>query len=346
MIDIDATTLSEEDRHILKNPLVGGVILFSRNYQSPAQLAALCADIHAVRKPPLLIAVDHEGGRVQRFRGEFSALPACARYGELYDTDQQQGLRTAEQAGWLLAAELRAVGVDFSFAPVLDVRHALSKVINDRAFHRHAADVAELARAMMHGMDKAGMAAVGKHFPGHGSVAADSHHEIPLDARRFADIHDADLLAFSRMIRYGLPAIMPAHVIYPAIDEQPAGFSRKWIQDILRGELDFQGAVFSDDLSMAGAAVAGSPLARAQQALAAGCDMLLICNDRQAVQAVLAGLQGYIAPASQARLLRLHGRHEYQWHNLRANPLWQAAKASLDALEKNPELNLRDDELY
>lgn len=343
MPDIEGTVLSAADRDLLRHPLVGGVILFSRNYESPRQLQMLTAEIHSLRQPPLLIAVDQEGGRVQRFREGFTRLPACARYGELYDKDGDQAVQLAHQAGSLLAAELRAAGVDFSFTPVLDLGRGISKVIDDRAFHRSPEIIVELARAMMQGMHESGMAAVGKHFPGHGSVAADSHHALPQDLRRSADIYAEDLLPFERMIHYGLPAIMPAHVVYPQIDRQPAGFSKRWIDGILRKELGFQGAVFSDDLSMEGAAGAGDPLQRAQQALAAGCDMLPVCNDRAATVQIVEGLGPYHNPASQIRLLRLHGRLRITWEEVRSGEKWQSIRKSLSWLDPEPELDLHDD---
>ena len=343
MIDLAGLELAAEERDLLRDPLIGGVILFSRNYESPAQVAALVADIHAVRSPPLLVAVDHEGGRVQRFRDGFTVLPAPARYGDLYGRSPARGLEIAESAGWLMAAELRAVGVDFSFAPVLDLNRGVSRVIGDRAFHRRPEVVAELARAFMRGMQRAGMVAVGKHFPGHGSVEADSHDALPVDPRPYADIQAEDLLAFERMVHYGLPAVMPAHVVFPAVDDRPAGFSRRWIEGILRGRIGFQGAVVSDDLSMAGAAHIAEPGARAAAAIEAGCDLVLVCHDREAVARALETLAGYHNPVSQARLARLHGRGHGSRDDLLASADWQVAAAAVTRLEREPELALGDD---
>ena len=309
MLDVAGFALSAEERERLRHPLTGGVILFGRNYESPGQIEALVAEIHALRNPPLLVAVDHEGGRVQRFRGGFTGLPAVARFGEVYDDNPKRGRRLAETAGWLMAAELRAVGVDFSFAPVLDVGRGISRVIGDRAFHASPEAVADLAHAYMTGMHRAGMAATGKHFPGHGGVEADSHVAIPVDERTYEDIAMEDILPFRRMIDYGLEGIMPAHVIYPRVDPQPAGFSRFWLQQVLRGELGFEGVIFSDDLSMEGAKVAGGVVARARAALAAGCDMVLVCNDPAAAGQVLDGLGRFDSPVSHLRLARMHGRH-------------------------------------
>lgn len=350
MIDFTGTQLTDADRKLLLHPLVGGVILFSHNYESPQQLTALTSEIHALRKPPLLIAVDHEGGRVQRFREHFVHIPAAQTFGLLYKKDPKSALEKVQQAGWLLAAELRAVGVDFSFAPVLDLNNPISSVINDRAYHHHPEVVAKLARAAMKGMKQAGMIAVGKHFPGHGSVAADSHHSLPVDTRPEADIRSADWVAFERMINYGLPALMPAHIVYSAVDTYPAGFSAQWLQIRLRKELGFQGAIFSDDLNMAGANVAGTPLQRAQQALGAGCDMALICNNRPAVLEVLAQFGEYTAPASQLRLSRLHGFADENnkirdWQSLHQSQDWQLANQVMQLLETEPELNLGDDGL-
>ncbi len=331
MIDVEGYTLTDEDRELLQHPLVGGVILFTRNYESIEQVTTLTTEIHALRQPSLLIAIDHEGGRVQRFRDQFFRLPACAKLGEVYDRNNHQGLALAEQMGWLMAAELRAIGVDFSFAPVLDLGRGMSTVITDRAFHAAPEVVAELARAMMVGMRQAGMMAVGKHFPGHGSVVADSHVAVPVDERRFVDLQFEDLLPFERMIRYGLAAIMPAHVIYPQVDTQPAGFSARWLQGILRKTLDFSGVIFSDDISMAGAAVVGDALARTQHALQAGCDMILICNDRSAAIQVIENLGEYQSPSTQVRLMRLHGKTAQNWETLHANQKWLQTQQALRA---------------
>ena len=308
MLDVEGLALSAVERERLRHPLVGGVILFARNYQSPEQVEALVREIHGLRTPRLLVAVDHEGGRVQRFRDGFTGLPAIRRLGHIYDENPRRALRLAETSGWLMATELRAVGVDFSFAPVLDLDRGVSQVIGDRAFHSRPEAVADLAHAYMRGMHQAGMAATGKHFPGHGAVAADSHVALPVDERELVDIMAEDVVPFERMIHYGLEGIMPAHVIFPRVDAQPAGFSRTWIRKILRGQLEFQGVVFSDDLSMEGAKGAGDVVARAKLALSAGCDMVLVCNDPAAADQVLTGLGTYDDPVSHLRLVRMHGR--------------------------------------
>jgi beta-N-acetylhexosaminidase len=325
MLGLEGWALTAEERELLRHPQVGGVILFARNYQSPEQMTALTDAIHALRQPRLLIAVDHEGGRVQRFREGFTRLPAVRRLGEIHDQDPQRAQQLARVTGWLMAAELRAVGVDFSFAPVLDLDHGVSSIIGDRAFHHDPEVVADLAHAYRSGMQKAGMEAVGKHFPGHGGIAADSHLELPVDRRPYDALAMADLLAFERMIHYGLAALMPAHVLYPQVDDQPAGFSARWLKDILRRHLEFQGAIFSDDLDMAGAGLAGTPLERARAALAAGCDMVLACNDRIAAVAILKGLCAAPDPVSQVRLIRLHGRGRSNLKRLQRNPVWQQA---------------------
>jgi beta-N-acetylhexosaminidase len=325
MLDVAGLELTAEERERLRHPLVGGVILFTRNYDSPGQVERLVREIHALRDPQLLVAVDHEGGRVQRFRPGFPSLPAAALLGEHYDVNRKRALRLAEACGWLMARELRAVGVDFSFAPVLDLNRGVSTVIGDRAFHRDPEAVADLAHAYMRGMHDAGMAATGKHFPGHGSIAADSHVALPVDEREFDDILLQDIVPFERMIHYGLAAVMPAHVIYARVDPQPAGYSRFWLREVLRGRLEFQGVVFSDDLSMEGAKGAGDMVARAEAALDAGCDMVLACNDAPAVDSLLDGLRVADNPVSHLRLVRLHGRHPVSRQQLLADAGYRQA---------------------
>jgi beta-N-acetylhexosaminidase len=308
MLDVVGKALNDDDRRRLKHPLVGGVILFSRNYESPEQLRLLTAEIHALRTPPLLIAVDHEGGRVQRFKEGFTRLPPMRELGMIWDEHPGRAKSLAQQTGHVLAAELRAHGVDFSFTPVLDVDYGASGVIGSRAFHRKPQAIADLAHSLMLGLKQGGMAAVGKHFPGHGFVRADSHIEVPLDERSFADIEAEDLVPFRQMIDFGMAAIMPAHVIYPRVDPNPAGFSSVWLKDILRKRLGFEGVIFSDDLSMAGAHVAGGPAQRAQAALHAGCDMVLLCNKPDDADELLAGLHYEMPAVGVLRLLRMHGK--------------------------------------
>lgn len=343
MLGIDGPRLEAGDRDVLCHPTTGGVILFERNFESPSQLVALTADIHALREPRLLIAVDQEGGRVQRFRGEFTLLPAPANFGALYDENPDTARGLARDCGWLLAAELRACGVDFSFAPCLDLGTPRSRVIGSRALHREPEAVAVLARAIVAGMGSAGMCAVGKHFPGHGSVEADSHLELPVDSREFDTIRDSDMLAFERMIHYGLPAIMAAHVVYSKVDAKPAGYSRRWLEQVLRGELGFTGAVFSDDLGMAAASLAGGAVEQANVALDAGCDMILLCNDRSAAEAVLDDRPRGESALRSARLARMHGRHKLTWHELRSDPRHREIAEVLGRLERAPELDLGDE---
>ncbi|MCB1777274.1 MAG: beta-N-acetylhexosaminidase [Candidatus Competibacteraceae bacterium] len=340
MLGVEGLALTAEERELLQHPLVGGVILFARNYASPEQVAALNDAIHALRQPRLLIAVDHEGGRVQRFREGFTRLPAVRRLGEIHDQDPMRAKQLARVTGWLMAAELRAVGVDFSFAPVLDLDHGVSGIIGDRAFHHDPEVVADLAHAYVSGMQKAGMEAVGKHFPGHGGIAADSHLELPVDPRAYVDLASTDLLAFERMIHYGLAALMPAHVLYPQVDSRPAGFSARWLKEILRQNLEFHGVIFSDDLDMAGAQEAGSPPERAQAALMAGCDMALACNDRRAAVAILDHLGLKPDPVSQVRLIRLHGRGRLNLKRLHYHPAWQRAVRLVQDYDASPFLEM------
>lgn len=286
VIGLPGPRLTPADRDLLLEPAIGGVILFERNFEDAVQLAALCADIHELREPRLLIAVDQEGGRVQRLRSGFTPLPPAAAYGRAWDRDAAHGLALARAGGLLMAAELVEIGVDLSFAPVLDLDYGVSDIIGARAFHADAKTAAALAGAFMAGMAEAGMAACGKHFPGHGAVAADTHLTQVIDERPRAAI-ETDLTPYRCLFADGLQSVMMAHVLFPAVDAQPAGFSRRWVEDILRGELGFDGAVFSDDLGMAGATGAGDFAARTRRALDAGCDYVLICNDPDAVRIAL-----------------------------------------------------------
>jgi beta-N-acetylhexosaminidase len=308
MLDVEGVALSADDRRRLLHPQAGGVILFTRNFSSSDQLRELTAEIHMLRNPPLLIGVDHEGGRVQRFREGFTVLPAMVELGRCWDQVPRKALRQAQDLGFVLAAELRAHGVDLAMAPVLDVDHGMSEVIGDRAFHSDPRAIADLARALLQGFKQAGMSGVGKHFPGHGHVLADSHHASPVDERSYEEIEAVDLAPFRRLIEAGLGGIMPAHVIFPKVDERPAGYSTVWLKTVLRERLGFGGVIFSDDLSMEGAGVAGGVVERATAALGAGCDMALICNNPQGTDELLAGLSHPMPAVGLARLARLHGR--------------------------------------
>ncbi len=338
MLDVAGVALTDDDRKRLLHPLTGGVILFSRNFQSPQQLSALTAEIHALRTPALLIAVDHEGGRVQRFREGFSVIPPMRALGEAWEKNPTTAKQLAQDTGYVLATELRAHGVDLTFAPVLDVDFKRSSVIGDRAFHADPEIIAPLAQALVHGFNLGGMSSVGKHFPGHGHVRADSHHEVPVDDRSYVDIEQCDLIPFRRLIGAGLGAIMPAHVIFPQVDAQPAGFSSKWLKQILRQQLEFDGVIFSDDLSMEGAkagAGAGGVVARAHAALSAGCDMVLVCNDAGAADELLAGLDYHMPAVGQARLAAMRGRGAAQGMAvLSKSPAYQRALATLQASGK------------
>jgi len=326
MIDVALFEVDAIERERLQHPATGGIILFRRNYESLEQITALISQIRSIR-PDLLIAVDHEGGRVQRFREGFTRLPAASVYAQEGDED------LAEGAGWLMAAELRAVGVDFSFAPVLDVESGISQVIGDRAFGTDPFTVTRMAGRFLTGMHSAGMAAVGKHFPGHGGVVEDSHKALPVDLRDLETLESRDLVPFRTLIGQGLEGIMPAHVIYSALDPQPAGFSSFWIQDVLRMRLGFDGAIFSDDLSMAGAAFAGSYPDRAQMALDAGCDMILVCNAPGAADEVLDRLSNLPSdPLRTQRLERFRGRTPFDRNHLEANPAYKSLSARLSRL--------------
>jgi len=333
MLDIAGLTLSDDDKKLLTAPQVGGLILFGRNVESPQQVRDLTDSIRAIR-PDILIAVDQEGGRVQRLREGFTRLPAMGMLGQLYDIDQDDALAAAATAGWLMASEVLAVGIDFSFAPVLDV-NGISQVIGDRGFHGRPEIVTQLSRAFMQGMHRAGMATTGKHFPGHGSVEADSHVAAPVDQRTLAEIRAQDMTVFFEVADQ-LDALMPAHVIYPQVDPNPAGFSKHWLQDIVRGEMGFDGVLFSDDLSMQAACVVGGAGVRIKAALDAGCDMGLVCNDRSAALDALAALNDMPMP-NQARLEKMRGK--ITEHGLKAGVIslgdeWNMARQQAAALRE------------
>ncbi len=305
MLDIAGTTLTAEESEVLRHPLVGGLILFTRNYASPEQLEELTRAVHAVRRAPLIIAVDHEGGRVQRFRSGFTRIPPMRALGAMWERDHAAALDAARATGYVLAAELRANGVDLSFTPVLDLDFGHSSVIGDRAFHRDGQVTASLAQALLAGLNDGGMGAVGKHFPGHGFASADSHVAMPVDDREFDAIWSEDLVPYRHRLGRQLAGVMPAHVVYGRVDPNPAGFSRFWLQDVLRTRLGFRGAIFSDDLSMEGATVAGGIVDRAQAAVAAGCDVVLVCNAPDRARALLDNWRPEVEPESGRRVAGL-----------------------------------------
>lgn len=305
MLDIAGTTLTAEESEVLRHPLVGGLILFTRNYASPEQLEELTRAAHAVRRTPLIIAVDHEGGRVQRFRSGFTRIPPMRALGAMWEADQAAALDAARATGYVLAAELRSNGVDLSFTPVLDLDFGHSSVIGDRAFHRDGQVTASLAQALLAGLNDGGMGAVGKHFPGHGFASADSHVAMPVDEREFDVIWSEDLVPYRHRLGRQLAGVMPAHVVYCRVDPNPAGFSRFWLQDVLRARLGFRGAIFSDDLSMEGATVAGGIVDRAQAAVAAGCDVVLVCNAPDRARELLDNWRPEMEPESGRRVAGL-----------------------------------------
>jgi len=311
MVDIESTQLTQADITRLKHPLIGGVILFARNFESSKQLIELTTEIRSLRNPHLLIAVDHEGGRVQRFQKEFTRLPAMLELGKIWNHRPQQAKHLAKQLGFVMSAELSACGIDFSFAPVLDVDHGQSSVIGDRAFHRSPSAIAELAHSLMMGLKLNVMAAVGKHFPGHGFIKADTHHELAIDHRSYEDIEMEDLIPFKQLIDFGITGIMAAHVIYSSVDKHPAGFSKYWLKTILRNELGYEGCVFSDDLSMKGTEGYGNIVDRARIALEAGCDMVLVCNDSLSCDVLLDKLEWETSAINLARLASMRGRFNF-----------------------------------
>jgi beta-N-acetylhexosaminidase len=328
VVDVLGTTLTDEDRGRIRHPAAGAVILFARNYQNPEQLAQLTAEIERQREPALPVCVDHEGGRVQRFRDGFTAIPPMRGLGKLWDRDRDAAKDAAASIGYIIAAELGAHGVDFSFSPVLDLDYGGSSVIGDRALHFDPTAVGALGACLVKGLAQGGVAAVAKHFPGHGYAEADSHVAVPRDQRTFKEIARKDIAPYKQVIEAGLAAVMPAHVIYPQVDSQPAGYSARWLQQVLRQQLGFQGIVFSDDLSMEGAAVAGGAPERARAALAAGCDMVLLCNNPAGLDALLESLKD----AHLAKPERLERMKKQGGRDLRKSVAYREAQETLKAL--------------
>jgi beta-N-acetylhexosaminidase len=327
MLDVSGTTLTDADIRRIRHPMTGGIILFARHFRDREQLVALTDSIRDLRDD-ILIAVDHEGGRVQRFRTDgFTVLPAPAKLGALWDRDVLLATKVATAFGYVLASELRACGFDMSFTPVLDLDYGHSKVIGDRALHSDPRVVTLLAKSLNHGLALAGMANCGKHFPGHGFASADSHVAMPVDDRSLDDIFAADVQPYD-WLGMSLTSVIPAHVIYPQVDEKPAGFSRVWLQEILRGKLQFDGAIFSDDLSMEAARAGGSLTDAAHAALTAGCDMVLICNQPDEAEKVLERLTFAPSKASQARLRKMRARGKpLRWNKLMTQIEYQRAVA-------------------
>jgi beta-N-acetylhexosaminidase len=328
VVDVVGTTLGEEDLARIRHPAAGAVILFARNFENSDQLLALCEDIKRQREPELPICVDHEGGRVQRFKEGFTLIPPMRRLGKLWDRDREKGREAAMAIGTIIAAELGAHGLDFSFTPVLDLDYGGSSVIGDRALHFDPTAVGALAACLVKGLGQSGVAAVAKHFPGHGYAVADSHVAAPRDERGFKDILRKDMLPYRSVIEAGVAAVMPAHVVYPQVDPEPAGYSKRWLQEILRGQLAFEGLIFSDDLSMEGAAVAGGPPERAKAALAAGCDMVLLCNNPKGLDELLSSLES----VSLQKPERLDRMRKQGGRDLRKSVAYREAQEALQNL--------------
>jgi len=329
-LDLDGVELTAEEKELLQHPAVVGVILFSRNYVSVEQVTALCRSIRQC-KPNLLIAVDQEGGRVQRFQKDFVVLPNLALFGKHYEESPARAADLLRSFCYILSNELLAVGVDFSFAPVIDRYDPHSKVIAERAFHRDPRIITALTETYLTATHATGMACVAKHYPGHGSVVADTHHEIAIDPRSLPEIANTDLLPFQQAIAYGLDAVMCGHVIYSTVDEYPAGFSTIWLQDILRKQLQFKGIIFSDDLTMRGAGDGTTIVNRANAALAAGCDVLLICNNRSALINVLDRVPYAATP--HTALYSLRAKYSVDWQELHRQSTWKQHLANLHQLE-------------
>ena len=331
MIDLRGTEIDADERSWLQSPAVGGVILFTRNFRDLKQLSELVAGIHAARNPPLLIAVDHEGGRVQRFRRPFTELPPMRALGRLHDRNPEKALAAARAFGWLMASELRALNIDLSFAPVVDLDLGMAEVIGDRALHPIPAVVSALSAEFSAGANAAGMAMTAKHFPTHGGARADSHTALAVDHRELDHLTD-DLDPYRHLIAAGLESVMVGHVIFPSVDSLPASLSAFWMREQLRGRLGFDGAVLSDDMSMAGADIGGDCRRRILQSLEAGCDMVLLCNSPEEIPAAIEALADYRNPASGPRLARLRGDARPTWTELRHSDQWRVARKQLNLL--------------
>jgi len=330
MLDLEGTSLSDDERDLLLQSPVGGVIFFARNISSKEQFIALTAEVSALR-PELLLAIDQEGGRVQRLREGYTILPPMQFLGNLLVEDSQRGAELLRNTGWLLAVEMIASGLDFSFAPVLDLDSSHCEVIANRSFSLDPGIASAAAGYFIEGMAEAGMAATGKHFPGHGGVTADSHLEIPYDSRSLEQLQDRDLLPF-KALSHKLQGIMPAHIVFPEVDDKAVGFSSYWLQNILRQELAFDGVIFSDDLSMKGADQMGSYAEKADAALRAGCDMVLVCNNRQGALEVLDFLQASTELVTSPRLPVMKAQAQWQWTELINDTRWLATREALSAL--------------
>ena len=340
MIDLEGVKIQPEEREWLKSSVVGGVILFRRNFENLKQVTNLISEIHQVRSPPLLVAVDQEGGRVQRFCEPFTILPPMRSLGHLYDQDPARALIAAKSFGGIMAAELRSVGVDLSFTPVVDLDLGLASVIGDRALHSQSVIVGALAAEFSKGTRKAGMAVVAKHFPTHAGVLNDTHTDGAIDSRKYSELWD-DLHPYRHLISFGLEGVMVGHVSFSEVDPLPASFSSWWIEKELRGQLGFKGVVFSDDVGMQGAASGGTCSERMVKSLEAGCDMVLVCNKKNEISSVIKAANACISPASQVRLMRMRGKKDTNWDELHGSDYWKKIRDEIDLLHTTPELELK-----
>lgn len=331
VLDVAAYELSQEEKEVLQHPYVGGVIFFARNFESPEQIILLVRQIRSIRRN-ILIAVDQEGGRVQRFKAGFTKLPSLQQLAATHLTPQSNIAfpNIIKDAAWLMASELLSVGVDISFAPVVDADDQFSQVIGDRSFSKSVELVSSLGSLYIEGMQEAGMAATLKHFPGHGAVQADSHKALPMDERTFDDVWQSDMLPFRNLLPLAA-GVMPAHILFNSIDDQPVGFSKYWLQEVLRGQLQYKGIIFSDDLSMEGAAIAGDHKDRALAALSAGCDAALVCNNPQKAIDVLELLQQQKWPITN-RLASMRAKGASSLKELQLSLRWQQVVESINQI--------------